>query len=591
MLTAMPKDTLTTDAVPCCNGLAPFSLKDAPVLIERVFPAQRVGIELQNERNAGQGQTLTSLGSYWKGRKPLVLGRACVLASLLPATDDPDGDLELFEMLMAMDDRSMARRKPEITADIVAGSDAVPEAAWRSYINAPLLPLAVQNKKPTDGPKVWPGACWNDINIDPSLDRKAKAAARAQVEAERNELRRRTFEAMPFAHKVWVCKRAENVEELRSTDDPLRAGVWEHVAERLRTKARTIPDLIEELGIAQFGRKPIVCDPFAGGGSIPFEAARIGCDVIASDLNPIASMLTWGAINVIGADSDARDRRRAEQLRVSVALESRMKEVGVEHDQGGNRAKAFLYCQEVVDPQTGWMVPMLPRLVVSEKRRVVAHLVNDYAIKRIRVEIVTVATDEEMKAAKANGTLRDGQLVYRIAPTPGGQEREWSIPVARLRGDGDGPERLDGTRGNRLRPWENTDITPRRPRWDPLASGAEGFPPGAWIGGDIFLERLYCIQWMKVEDIAAGRKRPNTFFAEPTAADLEREVRVEEIIRDRLTEWQETGFVPATTIEMGEKTEEPIRTRGWNSLAPFLFSTPVADVRHASRGWPRCFTN
>ena len=31
-----------------------------------------------------------------------------------------------------------------------------------------------------------------------------------------------------------------------------------------------------------------VFDPFSGGGAIPFEAMRLGCDVTASDLNPVA---------------------------------------------------------------------------------------------------------------------------------------------------------------------------------------------------------------------------------------------------------------------------------------------------------------
>jgi adenine-specific DNA methylase len=36
------------------------------------------------------------------------------------------------------------------------------------------------------------------------------------------------------------------------------------------------------------GRIPKVLDPFAGGGAIPFEAMRLGCEVNASDLNPVA---------------------------------------------------------------------------------------------------------------------------------------------------------------------------------------------------------------------------------------------------------------------------------------------------------------
>ena len=68
---------------------------------------------------------------------------------------------------------------------------------------------------------------------------------------------------------------------------------------RLGTDAHSLPELVEQLGIARFGHRPKVADTFCGGGSIPFEAARLGCDVYASDLNPIACMLTWGAFNII----------------------------------------------------------------------------------------------------------------------------------------------------------------------------------------------------------------------------------------------------------------------------------------------------
>lgn len=36
---------------------------------------------------------------------------------------------------------------------------------------------------------------------------------------------------------------------------------------------------------------PLVIDPFAGGGSIPLEALRLGCDAFASDLNPVACLI------------------------------------------------------------------------------------------------------------------------------------------------------------------------------------------------------------------------------------------------------------------------------------------------------------
>ena len=44
----------------------------------------------------------------------------------------------------------------------------------------------------------------------------------------------------------------------------------------------------EEIRKAYGGRAPRVLDPFAGGGAIPLEAMRLGCEVTAADINPVA---------------------------------------------------------------------------------------------------------------------------------------------------------------------------------------------------------------------------------------------------------------------------------------------------------------
>src|SRR5207344_1414021 len=44
----------------------------------------------------------------------------------------------------------------------------------------------------------------------------------------------------------------------------------------------------DEIRRANGGKAPKVLDPFAGGGAIPLEAMRLGCEVTASDLNPVA---------------------------------------------------------------------------------------------------------------------------------------------------------------------------------------------------------------------------------------------------------------------------------------------------------------
>ena len=50
----------------------------------------------------------------------------------------------------------------------------------------------------------------------------------------------------------------------------------------------TLNWLREEIRKANGGKPPRVLDPFAGGGAIPLEAMRLGCDVTAADLNPVA---------------------------------------------------------------------------------------------------------------------------------------------------------------------------------------------------------------------------------------------------------------------------------------------------------------
>ena len=63
--------------------------------MEVQFPVSKVSKESYKERKANLGQTLTGLGKWW-GRKPLILVRATILGLLLPATDNPAKDREIF---------------------------------------------------------------------------------------------------------------------------------------------------------------------------------------------------------------------------------------------------------------------------------------------------------------------------------------------------------------------------------------------------------------------------------------------------------------------------------------------------------------
>lgn len=61
--------------------------------------------------------------------------------------------------------------------------------------------------------------------------------------------------------------------------------------ERYLSTARKLTQISHESLGGEPGTRPLVVDPFAGGGSIPLEALRVGADAYASDLNPVAVLL------------------------------------------------------------------------------------------------------------------------------------------------------------------------------------------------------------------------------------------------------------------------------------------------------------
>lgn len=117
----------------------------------------------------------------------------------------------------------------------------------------------------------------------------------------------------------------------------------------------------------------------------------MGCDAYASDLNPVACMLTWGSFNIVGTDQAAQDEMTADQERLVREIDQEIRDLGIEHDEDENRAKVYLYCLETRCPRTGYMVPMAPSFVISRRRDVVAKLVPNHEAKSKRCPDHTLA--------------------------------------------------------------------------------------------------------------------------------------------------------------------------------------------------------
>lgn len=459
--------------------------------IEVQFPVSKVSKESYKERKANLGQTLTGIGKWW-GRKPLILVRAAILGLLMPASNDMKRDREIFLKILTMDKKGLLKRK----------SKPVPakEAAEFLSYKEQLQYFEVTDGKPVD------------------KYRKGMTAA------EKEDLQGKVFNRMSYDQKLVYCVRPEEY-------DNQDAGDWQEINAHLGTQANNLQELIEELGRQKFGRRAVVGDCFCGGGSIPFEAVRMGCDAYASDLNPIAGLLTWADLHIASASEAEMEKLREFQQKVYDSVDRQVKAWGIESNEEGDRANSYLYCSETICPECGHKLPLSPSWVIGKGTKTVA-LLKDNGKDGFDIDIKSGVSDQELKAVDEMATVKNGGIYCPHCKR--------STPIASLRKD---RRKAGGELEYGLRKWQKDEFIPRET--------------------DTFQERLYCIKYVHEYIDERGNLKTNRYYVAPTSDDLKREQKVIDLLSERFNEWQEKGYIPGSEIEGGDKTDEPIRTRGW----------------------------
>ena len=91
--------------------------------------------------------------------------------------------------------------------------------------------------------------------------------------------------------KEFPTQEAQDVERKRLFDLIERLVVWENKAD-----VKLLEEAHAEILKSTDGNPPPILDPFAGGGSIPLEAQRLGLEAHASDLNPVAVLINKALI-------------------------------------------------------------------------------------------------------------------------------------------------------------------------------------------------------------------------------------------------------------------------------------------------------
>lgn len=270
--------------------------------IEKQFPVSKVSKESYKERKAGAGQTLTGLGKWW-GRKPLILVRAAILGCLMPCSDNPKADMDIFLKILSMDNDGLLDRKQKSLSAKELYEIALSSKHFRQYIND-----------------------WFEVD-------GAKVKIRSGQDKSSIEIR--LFKSLGYDEKLKYCVRPEQLPSLRSDS-------WNGINHHLGTNAKSLNELVEQLSIKRYGRLITVGDCFSGGGSIPFEAARMGAKAYGSDLNPVAALLTWASINILGASEYELAEIKEFQRRVFETVDKEITELGIEHNENGDRAVSYI---------------------------------------------------------------------------------------------------------------------------------------------------------------------------------------------------------------------------------------------------------
>ncbi len=170
-----------------------------------------------------------------------------------------------------------------------------------------------------------------------------------------------------------LLRRIPGVVSLGPSDAELRGGLLGFIGDFANWDNSSHPVYLETarglVRAAHPEETPLVVDPFAGGGSIPLEALRLGCDAFASDLNPVACLI----LKVLLEDIPRHGPELAEELRrvggeIKKAAEKELAEF-YPADPDGARPIAYLWARTVrcETPGCGAEIPLVRSLWLGKK--------------------------------------------------------------------------------------------------------------------------------------------------------------------------------------------------------------------------------
>jgi adenine-specific DNA methylase len=330
-------------------------------LIEVDLPIKRISAHARREKSIRHGH-ISTLHIWW-ARRPLAACRAVICAALWPDPADPLCPQEFRNRAAAI--ITKFAKKAATQKDLMEHCSNDTRSKW------------VVLAKPEN-------------RIDP------------EIEAHMNVLRNALLDF---------------IADFANWDNSTQIDYLE--ASRALTQAAH-----EALG-GEPGTRPLIVDPFAGGGSIPLEALRVGGDAFASDLNPVAVLLNKVVLEYI----PKYGQRLADEVRkwgewIKKEAEKELAEF-YPKDPGGAAPIAYLWTRTIKceGPGCGAEVPLMRSLWLAKKgsRSVALRMIPNLEKKRVDFEIIENAKAKDV----VEGTVQRGSATCPVCG--------YTTPVASVR--------------------------------------------------------------------------------------------------------------------------------------------------------------
>jgi putative DNA methylase len=314
-------------------------------LIEVDLPIKRISAHARREKSIRHGH-ISTLHIWW-ARRPLAACRAVICASLWPDPVDENCPQEFRDKSFKI----ILDFAKNVTTDNTLGQEHCSSDIWAKW-NA-----LVKQEKTLDSKKT------NHLNV------------------------------LRFALLDFIADFAN----------------WDNstVKEYLETSRALTQAAHEALG-GEKGTRPLVVDPFAGGGSIPLEALRVGADAFASDLNPIPVILNKVALELIpfhGIRLSSEVSKWGNWINKVTAKE--LSEFYPKNPDGSISA-AFMWARTIKceGPGCGFEVPLIRSLWLAKRQKngIGVRLVANKKHKRFDFELIENATSNTL----ASGTVKRG---------------------------------------------------------------------------------------------------------------------------------------------------------------------------------------